>query len=79
MKKFIFVALISLATVLGVSTLLTVNNNVFPSLSEVNGYTLTLNSNNSDFIPSNRSSGISSSANSPKTVKRNIIVFSYKK
>ena len=77
MKKLTLIGLFSLATVLGVATLVTINKNFYPLVSETEGYSLTLNSSNCGFIPSSRSSGQSNNSNSPVTSKGNPIVFSY--
>ena len=77
MKKFAFVGLLTLSAVVGISTIIALNKDFLPSLSEIEGYTLTLNSSNSSFIPNSRSSGQSNNSNSPITSEGNPIIFSY--
>ena len=77
MKKLTLIGLFSLAATLGVAALITVNNNVFPLESDVEGYSLTLDSSNCGFIPDSRSSGQSNNSNSPTTSKGNRIAFYY--
>ena len=77
MKKYAWIGLISLAAALTVATVVTINNRFTPLESETEGYTLTLNTTNCGFVPSSRSTGQSTTSNSPVTSKGNPILFSY--
>ena len=77
MKKLTIIGLVSLSAVLTLATLTSINRDFFPLESETEGYALTLNSSNCGFIPNSRSSGQSTSSNSPVTSKGNPITFYY--
>ncbi len=78
MKKLAPIGLFSLAVLLlGVVTVTTFNKTLVPLESEMESYSLTLNSSNCNFIPNSRSSGQSNNSNSPTTTKGNPIIFSY--
>ena len=76
-KKLVCIGLLTLTAVFGVATLPSLNKGPFPLSSETEGYVLTLNSSNCGFIPTIRSSGQSTNANSPKTLDGNPIVFAF--
>ena len=77
MKKLSLVTIFSVVAVFGAIVLASVDKSVYPSASETEGYSLTLNSSNCGFIPTSRASGQSDSSNSPVTSDGNSITFSY--
>ena len=77
MKKYAVIGLFVLSAALGIGAITTINKGVLPLESETEGYVLTLNSSNCGFVPNSRSSGVTTSSNSPSTINGNSIIFSY--
>ena len=78
MKKKIIAVVSLLLPVISLFVVSAIANHSFSKLnSQFGGYTFTLNSNNSGFIPESKGSGQSNLSNSPRTSNNNPIIFAY--
>ena len=76
-KALLFLSSVLTATALAVSFITIKHDGAMKAESHQNTYSLTLNSSNSTYLPSNKGSGQSNDSNSPRTSNNNPITMAY--